>query len=274
MAVRQIGSRVGSWKFKPWQPAPLPANSYDPSIDAQVGQANRGYADTQAATSLANQRALTDYGLQTQGIKRSLSQGQADLGTAKSRGIEDYNRNIMLLNRSYALLANRQKQQANAAGVLNGGALLQAAAKRQQNMLLERQPQDQQYQRFLADNALQGGRLQENADLQLGSAGLGLQRGQEDRTTALTTAGRENSFFGLDAARQKNFQAAQNGVEFPQPGKKGGQPLDQYVTTGGRTLRKVVRDGIEYHVDSNGKIVSFKHFKPEPPKKPDKKKGK
>lgn len=232
-----IGSTNPNWTFKPWKAPPVPTNLYDPAIDAQVGQSDRGYLDTQLDTGLANQRAQTDYGI-----------GIAGLKTGLDRQTQDYNRNVMLLARSYTNLANQQKQQQNGAGVLDGGAVAQAALKRAANQALERQPLDTNMGRATEDNAVQ-----------VAGLGLGLQRGQEDRELGLTRAGREHSQFGLDAEKQRQFQGAQNGYIAPAPGEKGGQPANQYVTEGGRTLRKIVKGTVEYHVDKDGKIVSYKH---------------
>ncbi len=232
-----IGSTNPNWTFKPWKAPPVPTNLYDPAIDAQVGQSDRGYLDTQLDTGLANQRAQTDYGI-----------GIAGLKTGLDRQTQDYNRNVMLLARSYTNLANQQKQQQNGAGVLDGGAVAQAALKRAANQALERQPLDTNMGRATEDNAVQ-----------VAGLGLGLQRGQEDRELGLTRAGREHSQFGLDAEKQRQFQGAQNGYIAPAPGEKGGQPKNQYVTEGGRTLRKIVKGTVEYHVDKDGKIVSYKH---------------
>lgn len=234
-----IGSTNPNWTFKPWKAPPVPTNLYDPAIDAQVGQSDRGYLDTQLDTGLANQRAQTDYGI-----------GIAGLKTGLDRQTQDYNRNVMLLARSYTNLANQQKQQQNGAGVLDGGAVAQAALKRAANQALERQPLDTNMGRATEDNAVQ-----------VAGLGLGLQRGQEDRELGLTRAGREHSQFGLDAEKQRQFQGAQNGYIAPAKGEKGGQPANQYVTEGGRTLRNVEKNGIQYHVDENGKIVSYKHLK-------------
>lgn len=254
-----IGSTNPNWTFKPWKAPPVPTNLYDPAIDAQVGQSDRGYLDTQLDTGLANQRAQTDYGIGMAGLSTGLGRTTTDLATAREQQTQDYNRNVMLLARSYTNLANRQKQQQNGAGVLDGGAVAQAALKRAANQALEQQPMDTQNARFLADNSQQLSRAQEDNAVQVAGLGLGLQRGQEDRELGLTRAGREHSQFGLDAEKQRQFQGAQNGYIAPAPGTKGGQPKNQYVTEGGRTLRKIVKGTVEYHVDKDGKIVSYKH---------------
>lgn len=258
--------------------APLspPVGYYDPSIDAQVGAAGRGLLDLQQDIGTQNVRDTVDYGVQRDAIGRSFDRGVEDLGTqragvqrgydrgvqdenlgygrgltdlqtSRSRGDEDYQRSVQMLTRQYGQLAGAQRQAQSRAGVVRGGAMLQAAAKRTENQAIDRQPLDTNYQRFTSDNTLAQGRLGEDhtrilgrlgedrdtafagldtagrrlgEDRDLGLGALALEmappdasnpfggRRFQDRTTQVTRAGRENTQFGLDAETQRQYQAA------------------------------------------------------------------
>jgi hypothetical protein len=270
-----------------------PVGTYDPALDAQAAAAQRGYGDLQADYETGNLRDTVDYGLGRDAIGRdygrnsadlgtqlqralgglgtdyrygsedlaqALARGTQDLGTARTQGQEDYGSSVAMLQRQYRQLGSAQQQQQNAAGVLRGGAALQAAVKRAENESLERQPIDTSFNRFLSDNTLQQGRLGEDVgrgqtrltegfntqtgqlnedyatqtgrlgedrDLALASLALGLAppdasnplggRSFQDRTTALTRAGRENTEFGQDVNAQRFYQATQGGWNPPPP---------------------------------------------------------
>jgi hypothetical protein len=184
-------------QFKPWKPyvpPKPPAGSYDPALDAQRAAAQRGLGD------------LTQ-----------------DVETAGTRANVDYGRSTELLKQAYGRLGVRQEEQAATSGVIDGGALLQAAAKRAANESTEQTGLD-----------------------------LGYQRGGIDRTTQLTRARRENTAFGLDTDAQIAFQASQAGYVPPGRGEPGGMPQAEHVTPGGRPYRSIVKGGVEYKVGPTG----------------------
>jgi hypothetical protein len=252
--------------FTPYRPPTPPAGSYDPSLDAQLAAARRGLGDLQQQIGTQTSRDVTDYATEQEAINRQsgynredlgrqLSRGQADLGLARGRGTEDYNRNVEMLTRQYTQLG----QGANQAGVIRGGALLQAAAKRSENQAIEKQPLDTNYQRFLADNTQAGTRLQEDYDTQSarGAEATTTQLGQlalnyappdennplggrrfQDRNTDLVTAQREQAFFGQDVGNTKAFQAGASGWDPPQ------RPANEFVSRSGTPYQ--VRGGIRY----------------------------
>lgn len=270
-----MATKPKSRKFTPYRPPTPPAGSYDPALDAQLAAARRGLSDLQGQIGTQNARDATDYAAQVsrlqeqQGwnsadLSQQLARGQADLGTARTRGTEDYNQNLATLTRNYQQLGNRQLQGAAGAGVLRGGALLQAAAKRSSNQAIERQPLDTNYNRFLADNTQSGQRLAEDYNTQSGrnQANLGYQLGQlaltssppdannplggrsyQDRTTQLTAAQREQAFFGQDVTAAKAYQAAGAGWDPPQ------RPANEFVSKGGTPYRVI--GGVRY--DQYGK---------------------
>lgn len=217
-------------RFAPYRPPVPPAGTYDPALDAQQAAAQRGLFDLGQDVETAGTRAQNDFGLaQTEinrnrgwnleDLTRSRDRSLTDLQTSAARGGQDYQRNIEMLTRRYGILDRNQLQQRNVAGVIRGGAALQAAAKRAENQALDRQPLDTSYQRFTADNAQsqarvgedfasQSARVNQGADWNIGQAGLGLERGNIDRTQQLSRANRENQAFGLDIAAQRAYQAA------------------------------------------------------------------
>lgn len=186
-----------------------PPGTYDPAIDAQVGQSDRGLQDLLSAyianygepgtqlggragedfqTGQANIQRNLGYGLAdvNQGADRSLADLQrssgrslADLLTNRGRAGQDYASNVEGLHRNFAQLGEAQTQAARAAGVQRGGALAQALAKRQANEAIDRKPMDTGFARFNQDSQLQQGRLGE--DTALGTSRIG-----EDRTTGLS----------------------------------------------------------------------------------------
>lgn len=241
-----------------------PPGTYDPAIDAQVGQANRGLGDLlsdyvrdygEPGTALGG-RAGEDYATGKAGVQRSLDWGNEDIGTTADRSLadlqrnraragEDYNSNVEGLHRNYAQLGSAQTQTARAAGVQRGGALAQALTKRTSNEALDRKPIDTSFARFGQDSAQAEGRLGEDRTratnrLALGAAtdfkalDTSLLRGTEDAATQLARGGRENAAFGLDANAQRFYQA---NIPLPLPAetpvpKKKKKPASS--TTAGR----------------------------------------
>lgn len=266
-------------RFTPYRPPAPPAGTYDPSLDAQEAAARRGYIDLRGDVERGGLRAQDDYGLQTQQIERergwgledaglsrsrgmadllqSRDRGLSDLSTRETRGGEDYNRSVAQLSRNYGILGRNQLQAGNAAGVLRGGAMLQAAAKRTENEAWDRQPIDTSWRREQQDIGESRGRLQQDystqtnrleedysrgqgrvnqgADWNIGVAGLGYQRQAEDLNTQLTRGGRELGAFSLDTGAQRAYQAAGAGWD------PGAGPSNEY-TKGNQTYR-VVREG-------------------------------
>lgn len=252
--------------FKPWTPyvpPPPPAGSYDPALDAQGYAAQRGLLDLEQDIRTANTRGTVDYGLSRDDITRQRDRGFFDLDTARSRGDEDYRRNIEMLQRSYQQLGNRQSQQMRTQGVARGGAALQAASKRQANQAIDRQPIDTNYQRFSADNRLARTRLGEDSDLAFGRLALMSAppdasnpfggREFQDRTTQLTRAQREGSAFGLDLNAQRYYQAAGAGWMPPGRGETGGQAGNEYRDAQGNPYRVVIQGNQAVGVDPSGR---------------------
>jgi hypothetical protein len=196
-------------------PSSPPPGSYDPAIDAQVGQAARGLGDLlsdylrdygEPGTALGG-RSGEDYTVGKAAIQQGLDRALADLLQGRQRGAEDYGQSVTGLQRGFAQLGAQQTQAARAAGVARGGALAQALAKRSANEQIARQPLDTNFARFNADSATAEGRVREGAALDFSALDRGLLRGAEDASTGLARAQRENAQFGVDASALRFYQA-------------------------------------------------------------------
>ena len=202
--------------FKPFKPPTRPpAGSYDPALDASVRAAGRGYQDLEQDTQTAGVRSEDDWyrGRNQLGQQRDWS--LADLLSGETRLRQDYDLATQGLNRQYGILRSNQSQSANAAGVLGGGWAEQAAAKRAENQKLEQAALTLQRDRGLGDINTQRERTNISADQGLGEIDLTYQRGNEDRSTSLTRAGRENRFFEQDVDASRWFAARGSGYVPP-----------------------------------------------------------
>lgn len=245
MAAKKKGGLAAAWKknpspnpaggftgFTPFKPQTSPPPGwYDPALDASQRASQRGLFDFMADAGTANLRQKNDYNL-------ALEQ----LGLSRSRGAEDYGRQVAGLDRSYSNLATGQAQTARAAGASSGG-LAQALRKRAANKAFDKAPIDTNFSRF-------------NADLATRQAGLALsyQRQSADRNLRdVPRAQREATAFGLDTNTQRWFQSKQAGYEPPvKPSnersvagltvqvqnQKGPLAKRSYLTSGGRMLNR------------------------------------
>lgn len=234
-------------------PSPtIPAGLYDPSLDYQQQAATRGVQDLSADTyrnfgiqggkALPVGRAYNDYqlGLTQNSQDSQYAQDQlatahnrafVDVGTGLTRAKENHDTALANLARSYNILGQNQAQSANAAGLVQGGALAQAASKRAANQAIDQQPIDTSYSREVQNLETQGQRANEDYGTQsardtllsgrnVGQLGLSYQRQTQDANTALSRAQRENKFYGLGINQQRAFQAAQFGYTPPTPKRK------------------------------------------------------
>lgn len=246
-----------SYRFTPYQPPQPPAGSYDPALDSQKQAAGRGLLDMRQDLETQGTRALSDYGTGTEALGRNYQDSLNQTGAARTRENEDYSRNVGLLTRRYGQLGDQQTEQANAAGVINGGALLQSAAKRSENQGIEQTGLDTAHRRTLEDLTAREASVTADEGAQAGQLALTLNRGGEDRTTQLQRALRENSAFGLDLNAQRAYQAAGSGWAPPGRGQPGGMPKNEFVNaaTGAHT-RVIIRGNERLTVDPSGNILS------------------
>lgn len=231
------GVRGGALQpFSPFTPyGTPPTGSYDPALDAQVGAAGRGLFDLGQDTQTQKDRLGTDYNLQ-----------RGDLVTAQDRATADHQRALDMLQRNYAQLGNRQAQGQARAGVIGGGAVLQAAAKRAANKALEQQPIDTSFNRFTEDNQSAQGRLALNMAPPDAGNPLG-GRAYQDLNSTLTRGKREGAFFGLDVAGEKAYQASGAGWD------PGARPANEFIGPKG-PYRGVRRGGTYFGINPNGSV--------------------
>lgn len=185
----------------PPPPVVPPTGFYDPSLDAQLGQAQRGLRYLEQDTELAGSRAGQD-----------LTFGLEGLRLGRDRGYEDIDRSVAVLTRNYGELQRQQAERARSMGVTSPGLALKAARIRAQNMAFDRAPLDTARTRL-------------GQDFDVGSGRLGVEygRGVTDRGTALQRGRDEAREFGLAIDAQRLYQAGQAGwVPPPAPRGSGG----------------------------------------------------
>jgi hypothetical protein len=278
-------------RFKPFMPYGVaPAGTYDPSIDQQVAAGQRGLVDLGQDSVLGARRATEDYGFgvsdlnlsqsrgtqdigtQRDAVNRSFDRSTTDIGTQRGYATEDHQRAIDALTRGYSRLGNQQGQQARVMGV-GGGALVQAARKRAENMAFDQAPIDTGFNRQIAgldtsqqrlgedrSTALSGldtaqGRLTEDTSRGTARLGVNLQRQIDpdtgDLSRPLQRAGREqNQLETFDAPQSRFAQAVAGGWD------PGPRPSNESVGGPFGDHKVIQRGGFDYIVDPHGKVLS------------------
>lgn len=187
--------------FTPFRP---PWGTYDPSLDAQGRQAQRGYGDLQSdwgtdangnpmgrlakraqseygltVADLQRQgtQATQDFGTQRAGIEQSGARSLADILTSRSRGAQDNATALSGIHRGYAQQGAAQTTAAASQGVGGMGTLAAALQARSANQGRDVGAQNQAYGRFQADSAQAETRLGQDQSQAL----QGVQT-QQDRT--------------------------------------------------------------------------------------------
>lgn len=215
----------------PEVPFRAPAGSYDVGLDAAERASNRGLQDLLNDLNRDQERADVQGGWGREDITRGRDESLSDLdtrntrftrdlGTARQRGGEDYQSGLANLARNYQRLGNSQRQGATVAGVQRGGALKQAARKRDENMAWDRKPMDTNYARqqqdwnnsesdWGQDYQTTRGRITTGADRDLGRLNVAGSWDAQDRLTQGTRAQRENQYFGQDTQATRVQQVQQ-----------------------------------------------------------------
>ena len=239
-----------------------PSSYYDPALTATREASSRGLSDllidterdrgyndadwaaAQGQIAQGRTRAGEDYDEQNEDVNRSSGRSLSDLVLAKTRGQEDYTRNLSGLQRNYDRVRDAQRQQQAQAGVQRGGAAAQAAAKRGANQAWEKTDIDTAKGRSDVDIDTQSQRVAEDRDESLSDivrnrtrtgqdydvqslqANQSRDRSNELLGTTASRAGREDTALGIATAQQKVNQAIQNNWKPPappKPKKKGGK---------------------------------------------------
>ena len=161
------------------------------------------------------------------------------LGEALARAREDYTTGTETLGRNYRTLGNNQLQDANQRGLMGGGALAQALAKRTENQGREQAGLDQSWARYSQDNS--------RAVKDLSST---FRRGFADGTVNLGRGAQVNDLYQAGLFNSAVGQANQSGYLVDNP---------SYQT----------HNGVLYQVTPTGERVPVKRpDRNKPPKAP------
>lgn len=138
--------------------APPPPLTFNPEIDAKRRAAERGLSDTienektrlhfghtdlvQALKDLKTSagRKRQDLGRESQRGLQKLGYQEQDARTSAARANQDFDTQLATIGRQFAQLGQRQREGANAAGVLDQGTQAAAAAARARNQTLAEAP--------------------------------------------------------------------------------------------------------------------------------------
>jgi hypothetical protein len=174
-----------------WTPPPpvIPSAAYNPTLDIELEAGKRGTANT--IEDLLTKRTRGDAGFAID--QGELQREEGEQGAAHDRALKS-------IAQGFQRLGARQAEGANAAGVLGGGALAQAAQKRAANEVQARQPVDIAY-----------GQQQDANRRTLARLALAHQQEGEDTGTGIGRAEREQTQFGIDTKKVEAREATNNG---------------------------------------------------------------
>lgn len=199
-----------------FQPAPLPTGSYSPEHDILSTGSEEGLRRKEGRIGTEEARQKTDFW-----TKLGL------LNEAGGNENSDYQRAKGLLAKSFQNLAGRQQEQQASAGVLEGGAALQAAQKRAANQGQQQEGADIAHGRAVKGNEQQIADLVQQLGLPDTANPLGGRAWQDLETTREENKGEDLAFrkgqyrLGSDeAAKATGGQLGPNG-EYIAPKGKG-----------------------------------------------------
>jgi hypothetical protein len=173
-----------------------PVYASDPAIEAQRGAAQRGLGDTLKGLHVERRQGRQDLNQALRDVQTKSKRGAADTNLSFSRGTQklgfqqqdtqlhadranaDFSTKLTDISRQFMELGARQKQQANAAGVLDSGTQAASAAARTQNQ-----------ERAVAPIHTAQGRLSTDLASALGRIGIAGNQLSQDRTMALGRLG-------------------------------------------------------------------------------------
>jgi hypothetical protein len=119
------------WEHPPPPPKPQPTQTwgqgwpgagFEPTRRLEAEEGQRGLEQLESQQAIARSRLQGDYGL-----------AMTEYGRQEGEQQDALSKSLALLQESYAKLGTKQTEGANKAGLLSGGALLQAAAARAAN---------------------------------------------------------------------------------------------------------------------------------------------
>lgn len=192
-AVR-VGGRPGAAFADPsqetaWQPPPVPAGYYNPIRDIELAEGQRG--SEQSITGLDRQKTVGENTYATNlGLLAQREQQQQD--SAKQT--------LARLAEGYAKLGARQGEQANKAGVVNGGALISATTKRVANEGVQKAADERAFAQQRQQLENERGRLATGENQLVGPGGSLVEAIQNARTNQQAFANSVGTLKGNEAA--------------------------------------------------------------------------
>lgn len=198
--VRVRGGVAPPAPATPWTPPSFPpTGTFNPQRELETGEGQRGLEQLEGTTATSEAQLRADYGTGTEGFN-----------TSEKRSNADFSKALELLKESYTRLGTRQQEGANRAGLLQGGALLQAAAKREENEGKEKETKTTAHTRAIED--LNTRRAAFNRDFAPPDQAnpLGGRRWQA-LTTALANAQGNQAFFRQGQQSLAGQEAAERG---------------------------------------------------------------
>lgn len=187
--------------------------TYDKALDQQQRAAKRGLGQLIRDTRRAGTYATSDYTTALGDITRQRGELGEDYRTSVDRTNEDVGLQRAGVERNYTRLANAQRQNFQAAGLAEGGAAAQAAAKRTANRAIEDAAITTAEHRTLDDLLRANTRGGQALDRGVGQLGRDYQRGVTQREqVTIPRAKNEFEAFKTDLAETRMQQMVEGGV--------------------------------------------------------------
>lgn len=195
-AVPAAGAGAAVW-------TPPPTGSYNPTRDVEAEEGERGLGQLEGQLATSGSRDTADYFTQKGEIERTEGQQNTDFSKQQEQ-----------LAEAFKQLAGSQQEGANKAGVLGGGALLQAAAKRAVNEGKERATDTTNHERQIEGDELAQAKLAREGAPPETANPLG-GRAFQDLNTQLTNAQSNQTFFEDAQHRLAGQEASERGYNPP-----------------------------------------------------------
>jgi hypothetical protein len=235
--------------FTPFKASPIPSGLFSPTREIELDTGAKGAENKETDLGAQRLRGEDDYTTALEGIGREQQQSQGDINTARANQAAAYQTAVKSLSESFQKLGQRQTEQANTAGVLDGGALLQSAAKRAGNEGLRKKSIDESNAQATASLAEREGELNQSAELNRGKLGLTQQRSLEDIATELTRTQKEQAAYAANVHTLEGDEAASAGYS---PAQK---PSNQYTTSTGQVYHTISHGNQWWDVTPSGQVL-------------------
>lgn len=231
----------------------IPSGLFDPTREMNIANGATGAYDKEqdlAGPDGQKQVSEDNYTQALEALKREGVQGNEDIATQRGQDETAYNTSVQNLTKGFANLAARQGEQANQAGVLGGGALLQAAAKRAVNQGTQQAALDTAHAQ--TEQALQtrAQRLAEGQQLGEGKLTQGEGRELSNIQKEVRRTKADQTQFRVNERQLEGDEAAARGYS-PQT-----VPSNQFTNSSGQVYRTVVHGNQVLDVMPSGVVLS------------------